>query len=370
MLGCGSSEPNTGFSQSSDEDVTQDASLDLRLDDPPEADTRALDSDPTDRNMDAGLQDERTDEHEVVPIDQDVEPDSWRTDSDVEEQDESVDEGLESDDIAPDRDLEDDTADAFDWSTVGLGTCTAAFGEGDECPDSDARACFGPLRCISGTCRTESTSDQPCGSQSDCADDLYCDRYTDEGARIPSPVCRLELAIDEPCYASDSSCQSPLRCIRSTCRVKSSAGGECESNGDCENDLYCDELNDAGEPVDGTCLAELGLDHVCDSDDDGCAYPLNCVDGQCAERGVEGDPCQYSFDCSSAFYCDRYNDDGGDRVQRICLPEITEGAACDDRESGNCDSSDCLAGMCRDDVPMGGPCDSSFDCDDGMFCLE
>ncbi len=261
--------------------------------------------------------------------------------------------------------------DAGPEGAAGLeGRCVAAAGQGEACVAPNADSCLEPLRCIDGTCVVEAIEDGACASSGDCADALYCARHTGDGQRDPRPVCRPRGGEGEACMRADGSCLYPLRCIDGTCRQRSAADGPCSTDTDCATSLFCQGGVSEGDRAMGRCAAEVGEGDPCDPDEDACGSRLRCLDGRCAPRGVDGEPCVRGADCATEFYCDRVDDDRRDRPRPICRREVALGGACDPKESGMCEVGDCVGGVCRDDQPAGAPCRFDTTCAEGLYCVR
>ena len=248
------------------------------------------------------------------------------------------------------------------------GACVVAMGDGDTC-DKDSN-CADPLRCIEFQCRLESIEGEPCDTNSDCVNDLFCEEHDVQGRELPNPVCRQEIPLDGACHnLNSSSCAgSGNDCIRQTCQPESEEGGPCESNTDCDGDTYCNLSELADDSISGRCWRELGDGNACSESNDGCGTGLYCLNGICEPRGGTGASCESFGDCQTDHYCDRYEDDGSERSQDVCLAENALGANCDPGEFSNCDSSNCVDGTCVDDQPYGAVCEYDSDCSEGLRC--
>lgn len=242
-----------------------------------------------------------------------------------------------------------------------VGFCAPVRPEGWGCFGDD-RACDGDLTCIDGLCTPLSPREGPCDGNSDClpGQDLYCKRYTDDGARLERPICQLRTPETRPCHRRNFGCQAGLVCVLDVCQQRSDAGGPCVTSGDCNLEFWCD--------VDARCAPYIQLGEVCNPNAPGCEPGLICLDERCAERRPPEDGCRNGGDCAIGHYCDLFEDSGDRREQGVCTPRLVEGDPCDDREAVICSASVCLEGRCVADQPEEGACRSTFDCEAGFWC--
>ena len=229
---------------------------------------------------------------------------------------------------------------------------------------SDDRACAGALTCIAGLCADQSEFEGPCDGNSDCraGQQLFCARYSNQGANLEQPFCRQRGVVGEACHRRNFGCDFGLVCVNDLCQERSPVGGPCVTSGDCDNTSWCD--------VTALCAPFIPLGDPCNPQAPGCEPGFACTNERCAERAPPGDDCQHAGQCAVGQYCDRFDDTGDRRAENVCTPRLQEGDPCDARETSVCSGSVCLEGLCAVDVPEEGACQSSFDCEAGFWCPQ
>ncbi|MEZ4471555.1 MAG: Dickkopf N-terminal cysteine-rich domain-containing protein [bacterium] len=230
----------------------------------------------------------------------------------------------------------------------------------------DDRACAEGLTCIGGFCFARSGDGGDCDGSADCDGQLYCRQYSLDGQALAVGICSARTAEGEACHRRNFGCVFPLTCLDDVCVPRSAEGGLCLTTGDCDATTWCD-LPDGDR---GTCQPFIPEDGACEARNSGCSPGLVCLDGACQARQPMGEGCQSAADCLPDQYCDRRDDDGNPRQAGICMARALRGEACDARESSVCRQSRCLGGVCAADQPVGGVCDSAFDCADGLWCPQ
>lgn len=242
-----------------------------------------------------------------------------------------------------------------------VGFCAPVRPAGWGCFNDD-RACEAGLTCINGLCAEPSPFEGPCDGNRDClaGQQLYCARYSDDGAVLQQPFCRRRGVVGEACHRRNFGCDLGLVCVLDTCRERSEIGGPCLTSGDCVLEAWCN--------VNGLCAPYIPLGDPCNPQAPGCEPGFVCTDEVCAERAPPGDGCQHAGQCAVGQYCDRFEDTGDLRDMGVCTLRLREGDPCDDRETSVCNASVCLEGRCVADQPEEGACQSSFDCEAGFWC--
>lgn len=230
-----------------------------------------------------------------------------------------------------------------------------------------------------GTCAALQQLDEPCGSDTHCAEGLYCSLV--EGA------CRVPAALGEACAYAESGdrlpsetqlliqCEAGLGCspFTSTCVATCVRGARCfeREAHPCGEDTglvcvssspsypwpgFCDAPRSAGEPCDDYDDCEASLDCALDADEDV---------RRCQPRLANGEPCSWDEACQSNV-CPPSSGLGG----HVCADPAAVGEPCDANEhcaSGYCEWT--TEGRCAATVANGQPCASGSDaqCTDG-FC--
>lgn len=258
----------------------------------------------------------------------------------------------------------------------------------DECVSGH---CTGELGCP-GTCKAhQGQLGGPCGSDTLCADGLYCDddrcrTRGDVGAACsghwqacaPGLVCQgFVAAIDddhyrtvarpgtcerprgvgEPCrrVSLGDDCDADLFCdfaaARPTCHKRLSEGTECPWLDACADGLVCEGIvlaaHAAGNGSGMRALQHPGVcrpfgDHgsACDpsADTTVCPFSTRCTTARtCARRGGDGDACGDSLDCLPYHWCDP--------KRRTCIAQGRPGDTC--RPGGTDLDGPCFLGTCE-----------------------
>jgi len=150
--------------------------------------------------------------------------------------------------------------------------CTARPTAGQPC---GAVACADGHFCQAGTCRLQLDEGQPCSSEIQCLDELFCDF-----AAAPSS-CTAVRDGGQPC-TGNTSCKSN-QCIPGTCSnsvqscfTNSNCSGRCaDDNSICAQDNQCS----TGQCSLTATLCTSPLD--CAGVGNTCVFPVRCVPGTC-----------------------------------------------------------------------------------------
>ena len=148
-----------------------------------------------------------------------------------------------------------------------------------------------------------------CGDPGDCAGAAWCQGYVFEGASVTAGVCAPRLALGASCSNTpdDDGCEETTSCLEGRCAVAPpyslDAGSECERLSQCQEALYCRDL-EALQPDGGRSLRA----------------------GVCTPRLLEGAPCSYATyvdtDCSPSTTCGQ---------NATCVPRGPSDAGCQAR---------------------------------------
>jgi len=167
--------------------------------------------------------------------------------------------------------------------------CTSGFCYKPSCADD--------ATCCEGTCTTDLISSggagPPCMDSGDCNRFSYCDTTQMQ------PACRARLAEGEPCNSFDS-CQNLLMCSESTgpgtCvpDVYAADGQICRA---ANNYLPCDNLNSYCDEQTSRCTPRHKVGSSCTPIDSYCVPYASCVDGTCVMKSGLGGLCLDSSDC-------------------------------------------------------------------------
>ncbi|MCC7386034.1 MAG: hypothetical protein IT384_29570 [Deltaproteobacteria bacterium] len=169
-------------------------------------------------------------------------------------------------------------------SELSCGVCISADEQSDVGGPCAGRIyCRSGLACVAGRCSGGSGGD-PCGADSDCAQELSCF----------SSVCRGPGVQGEPCRF-DSHCTSGLACVTQTCQRPSALGAPCQYDHHCETALYCDVPSRSCQPR--AAIGESCQAHRCD--------PSAYCDStrHCAPRRQEGSTCEGDHACAADLVC-------------------------------------------------------------------
>jgi hypothetical protein len=303
---------------------------------------------------------------------------------------------------------------------------TGQLREGARCTSSlGSLECKAGLGCrtdddlgVYGTCVHVSDVGEPCVTDGECADLLYCSQLdgTCQKPRIegetclfanrddPNPPpetalirCRADLSCDPLTDTCVVACQrgakcednancdkdQDLICIQKRCDLKRIEGLPCETDVDCEKGLRCDY--DKADPTKKVCSQRLPLNSpctshaecagdFCDPTTGHCAAPLaagslcptgineQCFNGRCVEEGIS---CTADLDCPSSKKCNLAKGE----CAAYCVALLPDGAPCG--QDSDCDSGDCVASFCRT-TPLanGVECDQPTDCDSEFCSLD
>jgi hypothetical protein len=259
---------------------------------------------------------------------------------------------------------------------------------------------------------------EPCVSDGECADELYCSQLdgTCQRPRIegetclfanrddPNPPpetalirCRTDLSCDPLTDTCVVACQrgakceknddcdkdQDLFCIQSRCDFKRIEGLPCENDSDCEKTLRCDF--DKADPTKKVCSQRAPLNSPCVTHEEcasgfcdltkaHCAQPLpagalcptglnqQCFNGRCVAEGIS---CLLDTDCPSSKKCDLLKNE----CAEYCVALLPDGAPC--VEDSDCSSQECVANFCRTTpVANGVECDQPADCESEFCSLD
>ena len=172
-------------------------------------------------------------------------------------------------------------------------------------------------------------------------------------------TCVATLGVGEACPGTDfDECGAGFFCsAEGVCTAEKANGEPCDYSEECSS-YYCDYTEE------GSRCVEIPPDYVkdigalCDFDQE-CKPDLHCPQGTCTAAGEIGEPCP----CVSEAYC---SEDSADAFG-VCVARIPQGEACE--ISGQCATGICDDGVCEKPSGLGGPCvtdDRCFGvCDDG-----
>ena len=179
-----------------------------------------------------------------------------------------------------------------------------------------------------------------CASDSDCANDEYCDKETSECQPKPEGCTKdSDCEDDEYCDKETSQCQpKPEGCTKdsdceddeycdkdsSQCLIKPQT---CTKDSDCEDDEYCEKETSQCQPKSRTCTKDSDCedDEYCDKETSECTVTPNtctkdsdCEDDEYCDEEVseclpKPDPCTKDSDCEDDEYCDKKTSE--------CLPK-------------------------------------------------
>jgi len=162
-------------------------------------------------------------------------------------------------------------------------------------------------------------------------------QYADEClARVAAARCRSQTPALEDCLnafhgtvAPGGGCIWTLDCANGSCPpsracvARVGVDGVCQSDEECEAGLWCSSLR---------CVAQGSEGSDC-VNDRGCGYGLSCVVGRCRSQGDPGAPCMEDNHCLVGLFCDG--------MPSHCAPQL----------------------------PIGGACGSDHACQDGLVCV-
>ncbi len=158
-------------------------------------------------------------------------------------------------------------------------TCTAKPTNGQAC---GVAGCATGNFCQAGTCRPQSGAGQPCTSELQCQDPLFCD-FT-----AVTPTCTEVREAGQPC-ASDAGCKSgdciPGTCAGSTqsCFTDANCSGRCsDDNSPCSSDLTCSTLGTCSITTTMTCSLTNPMCPVGET----CVPSVRCNPGDCVGNPV------------------------------------------------------------------------------------
>lgn len=249
------------------------------------------------------------------------------------------------------------------------------------------------ITCVGDTCATPLQQGDPCANDDGCRS-FHCDPSDDRcgvpigGACTGDYECREGFCNDRVCaalLANGAACTYHQQCestwcdpSTTTCTTsppRSGVGGPCETNDECELDLFC-----SGSVCYRSCGsdAECGDGAYCDFGqctllrDDGapCDGDEQCRSGWCSPDaevcGVRpgiGDPCSGFSDCYPRGYCS-----GG-----VCLERLGPDERCESLDSCLepylCTNGVCtLISLACEPGRLGDPCTYLRFCDDETYC--
>ena len=195
--------------------------------------------------------------------------------------------------------------------------------------------CKEPTYCILGSCRQLGNAGDACKYNNDCVAGMICS----------NAVCKHTVT-GSPC-AGDTDCNTPDYCIQGYCQPLQGAGGYCGADQDCTAGLVC---------AYGICSTSTG-GYACSHDND-CIRPNYCILGACRPLGIQGETCQYNYDCEAGLICS-----GG-----VCAMSAA-GSLC--KTDNDCNAPNfCILGSCRPLSDAGGACGLNQDCFAGMVCTN
>jgi hypothetical protein len=165
-----------------------------------------------------------------------------------------------------------------------------------------------------------------CDSDSECADDLICDFVSGT----------------DYCSSAPGECSLPVGhadyCRTSGCGPCDEGEGDCDNDGECAGDLYCDYVR--------------GTDYCRSAGAGGCSLPVGhsdyCRDPACGPCGAGEGDCDSNSECQSGLSC-------------VFVPGMD---VCCPHPIGHLD-------YCRDCGPCRagqGDCDSDSECQSGLSC--
>jgi hypothetical protein len=236
------------------------------------------------------------------------------------------------------------------------GTCQPRVSEGGACTSDGTADCDWSLTCRRDVCQRRLIAGDACDSttRSDCYNDGYwCD--------VAAGVCRDPVGEGEPCDdLGGARCASPLVCVQvlgdvGTCRIRGSAGAECDDDRDCVDILSCYQ---PGAPNLGACRAPASEGQPCVTRAD-CAEAYRCASDLCVPLDTLGEPCVSEFGadtCAAGLIC----------ADGTCHEDRFPGDACDDG-IGACVLALCRSGVCTSRSPLGAACTIDDDCA-SRFC--
>ena len=172
----------------------------------------------------------------------------------------------------------------------------------------------------------------PCGEDSDCDDDLYCNgAETCEGS-----TCAAGLAVV---------CDDSLDCTQDACNEDSDSCDSTPDDASCSDGLFCNGTETC-DPVNG-CQAGSAVD---------CADQVECTLDACDE---EADACAHTpddEDCDDGLFCNG---------TETCDPVN----GCQAGSDVDCaDQVECTLDACDEEADACAHTPDDEDCDDGLFC--
>lgn len=217
------------------------------------------------------------------------------------------------------------------------GSCIDAAPLGGNCVDN--RPCVSGAECvfidgaaIENQCLSGEL-DSPCEDSYQCDSGLYCGT---------TKSCEAALLADQVCD-QNSQCLDPLTCVgesdsAGTCRLVNTVGASCDTS--CDGSLFCERT---GQATTGSCSPPLQLGGMCESDSN-CQTDLYCreIDRTCQARGELNMPCE-SYGCVQGLFCS--NELPNDGPEGTCAEPVINGLECD-RDS-HCESNICSSNVCE-----------------------
>lgn len=218
-----------------------------------------------------------------------------------------------------------------------------------------------------------------------CDTDLLFEGYGEEGDDCFTPGLKLECLDGLVCRGIGT------LVAEAACLLPGEEGEVCSSDGECQEDLYCSQLDgtcqrwaqeretclfadrDDDAPLQTTLLVRCDKGLACDPVTDTCVAPcqrgfacssdiqcdkqgqnLTCILERCDLPRALGLPCGNNSHCSEGLRCQPSPEEPG----KVCAPKVMNNAPClvgahDDCVSGFCDP---LTAVCAPQVPPGSLC--------------
>ena len=188
-----------------------------------------------------------------------------------------------------------------------------------------------------------------------CEDWLYGGAFT--GCQTPGTLPDGSLC-SSGLQCASGECSAELGC--GTCGTNALVGENCKDRA-CANGLEC--------TLDGVCTEARYLGDACDIDSP-CVKALNCVDGVCAKKGVEGTSCAgdslacdivQGLRCGETNLCEPIATPG---IGEACFGICAAGAAC--TGTGRCAAAASEGQACVFDELGNALCDRTLECINGV----
>ena len=289
----------------------------------------------------------------------------------------------------------------FSSEFCAAGACNPLGGVGASCA-------FGN-QCSSGICNLPTLQCGECDANSDCASNEFCDLglnmcadklpngsacANDDGA-CQSGMCDVAVCVEctaapavgcdfssefcalgacNPVGGFGASCAFGNQCSSGICNLPTLQCGDCDANGDCASDEFCDLAVNV-------CKDKLPNGSACANDDDACSSGIcdGVVCVECTAAPQEG--CDFSSEFCSLGECEPLGGFGASCLAGSqCASGICNlvGQYCGNcATNGDCASSehcDVLSSTCVPDGDIGDVCAVDADCAsdicDLFFCVE